>query len=302
MGSDYPKREKFFFCKFARAVYLLGLASQVSTDGIALLLAVASVEDSLKYLKAPNFWNAQLMNMCGFHTEGTLIRVRQKLVDSGVLHYEKGSKSRAGTYWVVATPEAEGAYDTLHHEEHDGLTIESESKSVGNIEVNAKLIRNSSVTQALPSYPVPEPEPVPIGKEQFHLSPQKEKKPRKVTQYAIPSMEEIRTYAQEIKAQSEPEGFFDYFEGREWHFKGGDRVKNWQAAFRTWERNNKKFSSEGSANGHHNGNGHAPDQFGVRKPKRPMVPVPLPGQTETIFERQAREDRITDLKEVRDAQ
>lgn len=79
--------------------------------------------------------------------------------------------------------------------------------------------------------------------------------PRKVTQYAIPSMEEIRTYAQEIKAQSEPEGFFDYFEGREWRFNGGDRVKNWQAAFRTWERNHKKFSGERSANGHHNGNG-----------------------------------------------
>lgn len=52
-----------------------------------------------------------------------------------------------------------------------------------------------------------------------------------------------------------------------------------------------------------NGNGHKPpDQFGVRKPKTPMVPVPLPGQTETIFERQAREDRITDLKEFQDGQ
>lgn len=268
MGSDYPKREKFFFCKFARAIYLLGVANEVGPDGIALLLAIASTEDSLKYIKPPNFWNTQLMNMCGFHTEGTLIRARKKLVDSGLVHYEKGSKSKAGIYWVVASPETAEASGNLHHENDPLLTIEFESQSVGNIEVNPKLIRNQSVTQALPSYPVPVPDSEPNTEEpKFDLSnstSKKEYKRRSKKEPQRPTIEEVKAHCEADGAGIDHEEFFHYYEGRDWHYKDGSPVLSWKSAYVTWKKMQMKFSS------HSNGNGHSVSAKPLKLPDEPV--------------------------------
>ncbi len=47
------------------------------------------------------FYNRQLMDSCGFVSESTFIRSRQKLIDAGLLAYEEGAKRRAGYYFVT---------------------------------------------------------------------------------------------------------------------------------------------------------------------------------------------------------
>lgn len=71
--------------------------------------------------------------------------------------------------------------------------------------------------------------------------------PRKI--FNPPRLEEVKFYATQIKAKSDPEAFFDHFVANGWKTRSGP-LKDWQAAFRNWERNNYKFSGGGNnANG-----------------------------------------------------
>ena len=53
-----------------------------------------------------------------------------------------------------------------------------------------------------------------------------------------PKIEDVKTYCSERKNGIEAEQFFDYYESRGWMI-GKNKMKNWQSAIRTWERNNK---------------------------------------------------------------
>jgi hypothetical protein len=53
-----------------------------------------------------------------------------------------------------------------------------------------------------------------------------------------PKIEDIKIYCSERGNGINPEQFFDYYESRGWMI-GKNKMKNWQAAIRTWEKNNK---------------------------------------------------------------
>ena len=65
----------------------------------------------------------------------------------------------------------------------------------------------------------------------------KEKKERINREFIVPSIEEIRNYCIERKNSINPNYFFDYQVARDWKLKGGQKIKDWQAVIRTWERN-----------------------------------------------------------------
>ena len=54
-----------------------------------------------------------------------------------------------------------------------------------------------------------------------------------------PSIEEIRDYCNERKNGIDPENFFDFYESKGW-MVGSNKMKDWKACVRTWERNRKK--------------------------------------------------------------
>lgn len=66
--------------------------------------------------------------------------------------------------------------------------------------------------------------------------------------FSPPRLEEVKFYARQLNAKSDPEAFFDHFVANGWRTNSGP-MKDWQAAFRNWERNNYKFSGGGNANG-----------------------------------------------------
>lgn len=54
-----------------------------------------------------------------------------------------------------------------------------------------------------------------------------------------PTVDEIKSYCEERNNTVNAEAFFDYYESKDWMI-GKNRMKDWKAAVRTWERNTKK--------------------------------------------------------------
>jgi uncharacterized protein YdaU (DUF1376 family) len=69
--------------------------------------------------------------------------------------------------------------------------------------------------------------------------------------YIIPTIEEIRIFCNERKNKIDPQYFLDYQTAREWKLKGGQKIRDWKAVIRTWEKNN--FNTGGN-NGNTAGN------------------------------------------------
>lgn len=53
-----------------------------------------------------------------------------------------------------------------------------------------------------------------------------------------PTLEEIQSYCSERKNNVDPQRFFDYYESVDWHI-GKNKMKNWQACIRNWEKNTR---------------------------------------------------------------
>jgi hypothetical protein len=54
-----------------------------------------------------------------------------------------------------------------------------------------------------------------------------------------PGLEEVRLYCKERRNGIDPEAFIDCYESKGWMI-GRTKMKNWQAAVRTWEKRNKE--------------------------------------------------------------
>ena len=55
--------------------------------------------------------------------------------------------------------------------------------------------------------------------------------------FIVPSVEEIQTYCHERKNKIDAQYYFDYQTARKWILKGGQKIKDWKAVIRTWEKN-----------------------------------------------------------------
>jgi len=54
-----------------------------------------------------------------------------------------------------------------------------------------------------------------------------------------PTLEEVQDYCLQRRNGIDPSAFIDYYQSVGW-MVGKKKMKDWQAAIRTWERNNKK--------------------------------------------------------------
>lgn len=65
---------------------------------------------------------------------------------------------------------------------------------------------------------------------------EKEKPKIEKSTFSKPSVEEIKEYCLERKNEIDAEQFFDFYESKNW-FVGKNKMKDWKACVRTWERN-----------------------------------------------------------------
>lgn len=100
LRPKYPKREPFFAVRFCRLLAKRTVANEIGPDACWLLSVIVMTEDARRYAGPVTYFNGQLLPVCGFGSENKLIRSREKLIDSGWLHYEPGGKGYPGKYWV----------------------------------------------------------------------------------------------------------------------------------------------------------------------------------------------------------
>ena len=67
-------------------------------------------------------------------------------------------------------------------------------------------------------------------------------KPQTKTKFSKPSVDDIAAYCQERNNGVDAQRFFDYYEANGWKV-GKNPMKDWKAAVRTWERNEKSGSN-----------------------------------------------------------
>ena len=58
--------------------------------------------------------------------------------------------------------------------------------------------------------------------------------------FVPPTVEEITSYVHEIESSVDPEYFYDHYAAVGWTLKGGQKMKDWKATLRNWERREKK--------------------------------------------------------------
>ncbi len=75
----------------------------------------------------------------------------------------------------------------------------------------------------------------------------KEVKKEKTKKFIKPKIDEIKAYCQERNNNVDPEKFFNYYESKGW-FIGKNKMKNWKAAIRTWEKNNFEKNKNSNQN------------------------------------------------------
>ena len=63
---------------------------------------------------------------------------------------------------------------------------------------------------------------------------------KKKNRFTAPTVEEVRQYCEERNNGIDPEQFIDYYQRSGWIMTNGQKVKDWKACIRTWERNNQK--------------------------------------------------------------
>ena len=57
--------------------------------------------------------------------------------------------------------------------------------------------------------------------------------------FTPPTIEEVRTYCKERENSVDPESFVNFYESKGWYV-GKNKMKDWRAAVRTWERSRKE--------------------------------------------------------------
>lgn len=99
--NDYPARPKFFANKFCRLLTKSAAALTLGPEVCWLLTIIVMQEDAVQYKRPVNFWNEQLMTLCGFGSKKRLVTARDKAVKAGWLNYEQGDRLKPGVYWVA---------------------------------------------------------------------------------------------------------------------------------------------------------------------------------------------------------
>ncbi len=101
--GSYPRRPAFYSQKFARLLGKLCIANEIGAEACWFAITIACLEDAKRYSGPVNFFNHQLMPIIGQTREPTFRKVRDRLVQAGLLHVEERPKgSRQPTlYWTI---------------------------------------------------------------------------------------------------------------------------------------------------------------------------------------------------------
>lgn len=80
---------------------------------------------------------------------------------------------------------------------------------------------------------------MPIREEKIKEENSKKESSIKADRFSPPSVEEIKNYCSERENRVDPERFYDFYQSKNW-MVGKNKMKDWRAAVRTWEKEDNK--------------------------------------------------------------
>ena len=174
-------------------------------------------------LSLPDNWDYSiegLVSMCK-ENETSIKSTLDELKEFGYLEVSKKlpNETKSGRieyeYNIYETPKQEGK-----KQEVENLGVENLGVEILGIENQGQLNTNISITKELNTY---KKEDIPKG-----IS-------KKESRFTPPTLDEVRDYCYERKNNIDPSKFIDFYESKGWMI-GKNKMKDWKAAVRTWER------------------------------------------------------------------
>ena len=123
---------------------------------------------------------------------------------------------------------------TLNIDDNKAYTFEDTGKKlIGNRVIDMNYVQDSD-TQCIQDVSKVETQ-VRLGKDSIDKSNINKKTSTLTKKFIPPSLEEVREYCNERNNNVNPQAFIDFYESKGWYI-GKNKMKNWKAAVRTWER------------------------------------------------------------------
>ena len=123
---------------------------------------------------------------------------------------------------------------TLNIDDNKAYTFEDTGKKlIGNSVVDVNYAQNS-YTECIHDVSKVETQ-VRLGKDSIDKSNINKKTSTHSQKFIPPTLEEVRAYCNERNNNVNPQAFIDFYESKGWMI-GKNKMKNWKAAVRTWER------------------------------------------------------------------
>jgi len=152
--------------------------------------------------------NLTLMADVQIKSEKSFIHYRDKLIEAGLVEYQKGKKGSPNQYKLVSFKKYT-SLDTVHSTAE--TTVSSE------VETTVKTTVHSTDLYKLKQ-----------NKDKKDIDKSISKK------FTPPTLEEVFVYCQERNNNVDAERFINHYTAKGW-FIGKNKMKDWKAAVRTWE-------------------------------------------------------------------
>ena len=148
--------------------------------------------------------NQRLMAALQMSREATLIKVRDELIRAGLIEYKRGKKGCPNKYRMIS------------------FTLKIEGKI--EVKTGAKTkVKNEKIYK------------------QNELKEKDANASKK--KFTPPTLKEVEAYCKERENTINPVQFIDFYDSKGWMI-GKSEMKDWKAAVRTWERNQKSTSGQ----------------------------------------------------------
>ncbi len=189
------------------------LLNQLSTSEIALWHALVHINNKTMWKTEFTASNLMLQQLTGLSLSG-IASARNKLKQRGVLTYTPGKARQAGKYHLFHFSKEEyvqaSAQSECRHERDNGVGMSGTL-----IDINKNINRNKE-----------------------------KEKINKKKKFAPPAVDEVAAYCLERKNSVDAQKFVDYYTANGWRV-GKNKMRDWKAAVRTWERNNFNRAEDG---------------------------------------------------------
>lgn len=189
--------------------------------------------------------NIRLMGIAQIANEKSLIEAKKELEKAGFIQYQKGKKNCPCKYKLTEN------YDCIISDSQNAVNTQSkrsenDSQNAVNTTAKTQYIRQLKCSKNDSQNAV---KTTAINKLKLKLNKNNkdmsmaaeaaEPNPKKRNIFVVPSLDDVTAYCLERGNKVDPEKFIDFYASKGWYV-GKNKMKDWQAAVRTWEKEERK--------------------------------------------------------------